>query len=77
MHRGCPCYCPAYAFPHRPGGGKCRATGEVECPNCLAILDDGQVTWALWAAATYYYPAEYVPVLREPCGKCGAVGMVV
>lgn len=24
-----------------------------------------------------YCPAEYVPVLREPCGHCGAQGVVL
>lgn len=72
-----PCYCAAYPFPHRPGGGKCRATGQVQCPSCSAVLDDDQLAWALWAAETVYYPAEYVPVLLRRCGRCGALGAVV
>lgn len=27
-----PCYCPAYNFPHRFGGGKC--VGEESIPKC-------------------------------------------
>jgi hypothetical protein len=72
-----PCYCSAYPFPHRPGGGRCEATGEVVCPNCDVVLDDDQVVWVLWAMATRYLPAEYAPALRWPCGKCGVVGVVV
>ena len=72
-----PCYCPAYPFPHRPGGGVCRASGETRCPSCGAVLDDRQVTHVLGRAQTYYYPAEYDPVLLEECGRCGAVGLVL
>ena len=71
-----PCYCPAYPFPHRPGGGKCQATGEVWCPNCLVVLDDDQTSAVQTAPATRYMPAEYVVVVREPCGHCGTVGLV-
>lgn len=71
-----PCYCSAYPFPHRPGGGKCKATGEAHCPNCAVVLDDDQVAWALWARETRYCPAEYVPVVRESCGHCGTEGVV-
>lgn len=72
-----PCYCPAYPFPHRPGGGKCQATGEVQCPNCCVVLDDEQVRWVLWARETRYCPAEYIPVFRERCGHCGAQGVAI
>jgi hypothetical protein len=71
-----PCYCSAYDFPHRPGGGKCKATGDTTCPNCGCVLADGQVTTALWAAETRFYPAEYVAVLLERCACCDAVGVV-
>ena len=72
-----PCYCSAYPFPHRPGGGKCKATGDVKCPNCMVVLDDDQVGAVQTAQATHYMPAEYAAVLREPCGHCGAVGMTM
>ena len=71
-----PCYCCAYDFPHRPGGGKCKSSGETTCPSCGCVLANGQVTTALWAAETRFYPAEYVGVLLERCARCGAVGMV-
>jgi hypothetical protein len=72
-----PCYCYAYDFPHRPGGGKCKASGKTTCPNCDCVLADDQVTSALWAPATRLYPAEYVGVVKERCARCGAVGAVV
>jgi len=72
-----PCYCPAYPFPHRPGGGKCQATGEAWCPSCLVVLDDDQVGAAQASPATRYTPAEYVAIVREPCGHCGVVGVAV
>jgi hypothetical protein len=29
------CYCEAYHFPHRAGGGRCRSEGEIElCSAC-------------------------------------------
>ena len=71
-----PCYCPAYPFPHRPGGGKCRATGDAECPSCLVVLDDDQTGAVQTAPATRYMPDEYAVLVREPCGRCGAVGVV-
>ena len=34
-YRGPPCWCLAYPFPHRPGGGKCPAGSTVEGPAGL------------------------------------------
>ena len=33
------CYCKAYPFPHRAGGGKCSGPGEYICEYCGQVAD--------------------------------------
>lgn len=35
------CYCGAYAFPHRPGSGKCQGPGKFLCSHCGRV-DEGR-----------------------------------
>lgn len=70
------CYCPAYPDPHEPGVGNCSATGNVYCPACAVILEDGDVAFDLVVPATYFDPPEYDIILLQPCGNCGLVGRI-
>ena len=31
------CYCSAYPFPHRAGGGRCLGPGDYLCSSCGAV----------------------------------------
>ena len=51
------CNCPAYPFPHRPGGGKCQAPkeGQLVCEDCHGAcegtyVDFGIGTYEFWGA---------------------------
>jgi hypothetical protein len=66
------CYCEAYPFPHRVAGGSCRASGRTTCPECGAVLDEGQVRWHQIASQTRHQPAEYAYRIYPDCPRCGA-----
>ena len=49
------CYCGAYKFPHRAGGGKCQGPGELLCSSCGEVAtgrsaDFGIGAYEYWGA---------------------------
>ena len=47
-----PCYCPAYAFPHRFGGGKCSGSTTI-CSDCGADCNEKSVDFGIGAYEAY------------------------
>lgn len=43
------CYCGAYKFPHRAGGGKCQGPGELLCSACGEVAEGTSVDFGIGA----------------------------
>lgn len=43
------CYCSAYKFPHRAGGGKCQGPGELLCSACGEVAEGTSVDFGIGA----------------------------
>ena len=67
------CWCTAYDFPHRHGGGKCDADPDAKCPSCGAIVGDEVLGYHLLPSADYYQPPEWEVTIHD-CPCCHATG---
>lgn len=62
------CYCSAYAFPHRAGGGKCRGPGELLCSACDEVAEGTFVDFGI--GAYEYWGAEGVDRNVQWVSRC-------